>query len=118
MKKAIMMILVLATALLLPVRADAQLVPANGTVKQLDGQGRLQAILKYKNGHLLRKRLYDGSGQLLLDTVYREGKPVKIITYYPSGQLKSVWSQKKGEAQFYYPTVTRNATVAVEDISK
>ena len=113
-----MMILVLGTAVLLPARAEAQLAPVNGTVKQLDGQGRLQAILKYKNGHLLRKRLYDGSGQLLLDTVYHGGKPVMIKTYYPSGQLKSVWSQKKGDAQFYYPTGTRNATVSVEDISK
>lgn len=115
MKQTIYLLLILTTVLFLPARADAQLAPLDGTVKDRDGQGRIKAILQYKKGHLLRKRIFDESGQLLLDTVYRDGKPVMIKTYYPDGQLKSVWSQKKGESQYYYPTGARKAAVHTEN---
>ncbi len=89
--------------------------PENGTVKELDGQGRLKAILKYKQGHLIRKMIYYENGKLILDTIYKQSIPVVIKTYYLNGVLKSVWTQKSGEARFYFPTGQHNITIPVKN---
>ncbi len=89
--------------------------PENGTIKELDGQGRLKAILKYKNGRLARKRIYHENGKLILDTVYKNETPVVIKTYYINGVLKSAWTQKSGEARFYFPTGQHNMTIPVKN---
>ncbi len=89
--------------------------PENGTIKELDGQGRLKAILKYKNGRLVRKRIYHENGKLILDTVYKKATPIAMKTYYLNGVLKSVWTQKSGEARFYFPTGQHNMTIPVKN---
>jgi antitoxin component YwqK of YwqJK toxin-antitoxin module len=119
MKRIIYMILIVCVLVPLPfsaVFADQQ--PANGTVKELDGQGRLKSILKYKNGHLLRKRVYHANGALILDVVYRQEAPIIIKTYYLNRQLKSVWTQESNEARFFYPTGQHKVTVPVREPSK
>ena len=115
MKKIIVLILLFLAMLTLPLVAAAEKPLVNGTVKELDGQGRLKAILKYRDSLLVRKRVYDEKGQLLLDTVYRDEKAVAIKTYYLNGQLKSAWSQKSEEARFFYPTGQPKITIPVKN---
>lgn len=102
LKKFISFILVFLLIMAGP--AAAQLHTLNGNVKQYDGQGRILSILKYREGHLIRKRLYDPNGQLILDTVYKNGEMYTSKTYYPNGRLKSTWNRKTGQNVFYFPS--------------
>ncbi|MCB9757148.1 MAG: hypothetical protein H6753_01835 [Candidatus Omnitrophica bacterium] len=87
----------------------------NKTVKEFDGQGKIKAILQYKHDRLFRKRVYHESGQLILDTVFKDGMPIVIKTYYLNGRLKSIWTQKSSQAKFYYPTGNHKITIPVKN---
>lgn len=115
MKRAriIFMVFVLFLSLAGPLRAEP--LAENRTVKEFDGRGRLKAILKYKEGRLLRKRVYHEDGQLISDTIFAKGIPIVVKSYYLNGQLKSVWTQKSGEARFYFPTGQHNITIPVKN---
>ena len=99
-KKIVALVFVLALGWAGAVGAEGP--PVNGVVKKFDGMGRLEAVLQYKKGKLARKRIYHVNGHVLFDTVYQDGKPVRIKSYYETGPLKSFWTQDSGEAKFYF----------------
>ncbi len=107
------LIIILGLVLLCPLQASPTL--ENRVVKELDGQGRLKAILKYKEGRLVRKRIYHENGKLILDTVYKKGRPIVIKTYYLNGVLKSSWTQQSAQARFYFPNGQHNISIAVKN---
>lgn len=113
MKKSWVVISIIFLSLV--VVAPVQSAPLNGTVKELDGKGNLKTMLKYKDGRLVRKRLYHKSGQLISDTILKNGSAVVRKTYYLNGKLKSSWTQKSGEARFYYPTGQPNVVVPMKN---
>lgn len=94
---------------LCPLHADQ--VPKNGTVKEFDVQGGLRAILKYKDGQLIGKKVYHKNGKLLVDAVYQNGRPTVLKSYYVTGVLKSQWTLKSGETKYYSPTGKHEITV-------
>ncbi len=94
---------------LCPLHADQ--VPKNGIVKEFDVQGRLRAILKYKDGQLIGKKIYHKNGKLILNEVYQKGRPIVLRSYYINGVLKSEWTLKSGETRYYSPTGKHDITV-------
>jgi antitoxin component YwqK of YwqJK toxin-antitoxin module len=111
--KIICLVLVLFCSGVCPLSAKEHF--KNKTVKEYDGQGKIKVILQYKLDRLFRKKVYHESGQLILDTVFKDGMPIVIKTYYLNGRLKSIWTQKSGQAKFYYPTGNHKITIPVKN---
>jgi len=116
-KITILGLLVLACLAVPCVQAFAGSPPSKGKWRQIErfGNGRVQSDLIYNNGVLVRKRIYDKEGHLLLDYRYKNGSPYSLRNFYENGRLKSVWTQRTREWRFYTRTGELKSVVKAGD---
>jgi antitoxin component YwqK of YwqJK toxin-antitoxin module len=77
-------------------------VPENGVQRDYYSDGKVHLENVYKNGRLLRKRVFFPNGRVLLEERYKSEVLISKTSYYENGNVKSHWTKKSGVTKFYF----------------
>ncbi len=75
--------------------------PLNGAQREYYSNGHVRRIWWYKEGSLVRKKVFYRHGPLFRDAIFRDGQMIVRRQYYREGPLEAVWTKASGEVRLY-----------------